>query len=48
MIEQFLQGLPGGLWVWLRPESLRQVVVLADSYVLDKRLEPQLKQEKLF
>ena len=50
MLEQFLQGIPDGLQVWLRerkPESLRQAAVLADSYVLARRPEPQFKQDKL-
>ncbi|XP_065889411.1 uncharacterized protein [Dysidea avara] len=49
MLEQFLQGMPDGLRVWLRerkPESLRQAAVLADSYVLARKPEPQFKQDK--
>ena len=49
MVEQFLQGMPDGLRVWLRerkPESLKQAAALADSYVLARRPESQLKREK--
>ena len=39
-IEQFIQGVPDDLRVWLserKPETLRQAAVLADHYVLARK-----------